>query len=266
MVERLEPSRLVLRARLPAGPCPPLGVVSVYRAHNARVLGRLIDQLAAPARIACWALDEPAEPLTWCTVGTGGGLRLPLLNRALEALGLSADAWLVLADDDVVMRSGSVADLVRAAGQLGFDVAQPSHGAGSTHSWPLHAHRRLTLARSTRFVETGPLLVMSPRARAVCLPLPEELGMGWGSEIRWATRLELRTGIVDAVTMVHTGRVAGAYDASGLDASGGVDGRRRIQAAGYVDLEDLQREDGRWRAWQRRPAWAAPTARGITPR
>lgn len=266
LLERAEPSHLLLRGRLPSAPCPPLGVVSVYRARNAPVLGRLITQIGAPTRVACWALDEPTEPLTSRTVGAGGGLRMPLLNRAVEALSLDDDAWLVIADDDVVLRSGTVADLVRAAVQLGLDVAQPSHGAGSSHSWPLHNRRRLTLARSTRFVETGPLLVMSPQARATCLPFPDELGMGWGSEVEWATRLELRTGIVDAITMVHTGRVAGAYDASGLDESGGAEGRRRIRAAGYADLADLQREDGRWRAWQRRPDWADPRRSGLTRR
>lgn len=264
LVEHVVPSAALLRARLPFTNCPPLGLVCVYRARNAGTVRSLLDRVGAPVNVALWALDSPVDGLAELTVGSGAGLRLPLLNRAAATLDMSDDAWLVITDDDVVMRTGRVADVVRAAAAMGLDVVQPSHGYGSTHSWPLNAHRVLTLARSTRFVETGPLLVMSPRARVLCLPLPEELGMGWGSEVVWGTLPQLRTGIIDAVTIVHTGRVAADYDASALHVTGGPEGLVRLRRAGYARVEDLQREQGRWRVWQRRPAWAAPTPRDIS--
>lgn len=265
LVEHVVPSAALLRARLPFTTCPPLGLVCVYRARNAGTVRSLLAQVGAPVDVALWALDSPVDGLAELTVGSGAGLRLPLLNRAAAALDMSDDAWLVLADDDVVMRAGRVADVVQAAAALGLDVAQPSHGYGSTHSWPLNAHRVLTLARSTRFVETGPLLVMSPRARSHCLPLPEELGMGWGSEVVWGTLPELRTGIIDAVTIVHAGRVAADYDASALQETGGEQGLARLRSVGYAGIEELQQEHGRWRAWQRRPAWACPAFRDVNP-
>jgi hypothetical protein len=231
-------------------------VAVVYRARNAEGVRRLLQGTKRPVRAALWALDEVAAPLAPWTVGAGPGTRLPLLNRLVAALGLPDEAWLLLADDDVELRRGSLDDLVRSAAYVGLDVAQPTHAAGSTYLWGINRHRVLTLARSTRFVETGPALLLSPLAQRLCLPLPEEFAMGIGSEAVWGARPEHRLGVLDAVTMVHTGHVGGAYDGQAeWDRTQPVV-RRLLEPAGLTSIKELAREDGRWRWWQPRPAWA----------
>lgn len=255
-LQRALPFDRLLRARTASvRELPPVVLALVYRSRNAATVHALLEGAGLPLTVALWALDEVAPQLAAQTVGCGPGGRFALLERAVSASGAGAGSWLVLADDDVHLSRGSLADLVRAALFVGFDVTQPAHGKGSTHFWALNRHRPLTYARSTRFVETGPLLLMSPRARAACLPLPPEFAMGIGSEAVWGGRPELRTGVVDAVTMVHTGTVGGAYDAPAEWDRTAPTVRSLLRDVGAETVQDLQRVDGAWRLWQQRPPW-----------
>ena len=85
--------------------------------------------------------------------------------------------------------------------------------------------------------------------------MPEELGMGWGIEMVWASYADigLRLGIVDAAGMRHLHRVAEAYSVSNEAAI-----RDKVVAAyGFVSMTEVQDERGRWRLWQRSPPWLA---------
>jgi hypothetical protein len=96
---------------------------------------------------------------------------------------------------------------------------------------------------------------MSPRARAACLPVPAAFAMGIGSEAVWGGRPELRTGVVDAVTMVHTGRIGAAYDAPAEWARTEPEVRRLLSVVGLSTVQELQVVDGTWRMWQSVPRW-----------
>jgi hypothetical protein len=104
--------------------------------------------------------------------------------------------------------------------------------------------------RRTTFVEQGPVLVLSARAQRALLPLPEDLGMGWGAEIRWADAIAasgLRLAIIDALAIQHL--MAGeGYDRN----------EQRIQLslildeAGIPSVEHMQHEHSRVGVWKGR--------------
>jgi len=107
------------------------------------------------------------------------------------------------------------------------------------------------VARSGGMVESGPLVLLGPAARALALPLPVELGMGWGVEVTW-WRLRakgIRLGIVDAVPMRHLAPLSDRYDTTAEQ------GRlaAAFRAEGLRDWGDLQCDDEVWRPWRRPP-------------
>lgn len=247
-----------------AGPDLPVAVVGVYRRANAHRLAAAIGD-GGPVRAALWALDEPAPALEDRTVGTGPGLRFELLNRLVRSLEpFPAAEWLAVLDDDVRFLAGDLRSAVRVAAAGGVDLAQPSHGRWSHLNWSATAHRPLSRVRLTRYVEQGPVALLGPAARTGLLPFPEDLGMGWGVEVRWASRTDLRMGIVDAVTISHDSPVrrSGAYD---IDEQWdqAVD---LLHRHGHRDFPDLQATLGTWRPWQRRPPWPAGDRRRDTGR
>ncbi len=256
LVERVEPPIAVPRLRWGKQPLPPLGIGLVYRARNSATVEKLLDSTRRPVRAALWALDDISPALAGRTVGTGPGTRVSLLNRTVDALKLPDDAWLLLADDDVKLCRGDLDDLLQLAAYVGLDVAQPTHAAGSTHLWGINRHRVLTMARSTRFVETGPALLMSPLAQRLCLPFRSEFAMGIGSEAVWGGRTELRLGVLDAVTMRHMGVVGGAYNGQAEWDRTLPFVTNLLKPLGVSSLKDLAHEEGRWRWWQTRPIWA----------
>jgi hypothetical protein len=212
LVQHADPVRLALRPA-PAGTA--IGLACVYRARNAPVVRGLLAQLPSSASVALWCLDGPSpQDLVDRTLGSGPGTRSALLNRLVATLPASLDA-LVLTDDDVRFSIGDLPRLVDAGRRLRLDVYAPAHLASSHAGWDFVRRRRGTFGRVTDFVEQGPLLVLSPRGREVVLPLPEDIGMSWGVEVRWwqeARARGARLGLVDAVAVRHLSPAAGAYD------------------------------------------------------
>jgi hypothetical protein len=235
LAQHLDPARLALR---PAPESLSFALVCVYRTRNAPVVRALLAQLPVSAQVRLWCLDgtAPAD-LAQVTVGTGAGNRPVLLNRLVAALSGSPDA-LVLADDDVRFCVGDLSRLVEAGARLGLDVYAPAHLASSHASWDFVRRRRWTFGRVTDFVEQGPLLVLSARGRKVVLPLPEDIGMSWGVEVRWwqrARELGARLGLVDAVAVRHLSPAAGAYDRAQQEGTL----RAELGRAGLTSLEQL---------------------------
>jgi hypothetical protein len=98
-------------------------------------------------------------------------------------------------------------------------------------------------ARSTRFVEIGPLFAVAPGVGGI-LPFPADANMGWGLEVTWSMLPGLALGIIDAVTIRHLVPVGTTYDigtaAEGLD--------RRVAAAGLAAMDDIMVTERRyWR-------------------
>lgn len=238
-------------------------IVGVYRATNAGIVETLLrPALADGWTTAWWALDAVAQSLAEHTVGVGEGRKLELLNETVRRHGTGGGP-LLLCDDDIAVRRGSLRELVDLCVRAGLDVAQPAHAPGSNVSHGITRSRPRSRVRLTTFVEGGPLVVMMPSAHARVLPLPESRGMGWGIELDWIDlqRDGLRLGIVDAVTVEHLEKVAAAYDDTELRTAM----RAELASRGADDWAPLQQTLAIWRPWQRRPPWA-PVGTGRLPR
>ncbi len=229
-------------------------VVGVYRHRNTAV----IDALRHEARdagwsVRFWALDSVPATLADVTVGCGQRTKFDALNSVLATGEPGPGDVVVVIDDDVTMPIGGLARFVGVMTEAGLDIAQPAHERRSYSSHPITVRRRLSRARLTSYVEIGPVFAFSAAARALALPFPADIGMGWGMELRWADLREegLRLGVVDDVTMRHLSPPALTYDA-------GPESQRLLSMLaerGVQSLGDLQRTSAVWRPWQSRPPW-----------
>ena len=234
-------------------------IVGVYRVANAPIVEALIGPALADGwSTAWWALDAIAPVLAEHTVGVGPGEKLPVLNETLRRHGPMRGA-LLLSDDDIAVRRGSLSDLVALCVRARLDLAQPAHAPGSNVSHGITRAQPRSRVRLTTFVEGGPLVVVMPTARERVLPLPESRGMGWGIELDWIDfqRQGMRLGIVDAVTVTHLEKVAATYDDTELRAAM----RAELDTRGVDDWAPFQRTLGVWRPWQRRAPWVSAEPR-----
>jgi hypothetical protein len=249
--ELIDPSPAMLARRTTRVPVPPLTFISIYRRAHADRVAAIVSDLPKDTRVALWSLDEHDPRLAHHTVGCGPGARVGLLNRLAEEC--ATNGWLLLSDDDVVFPAGGVTNLLAAASMAGLDVCQPSHAISSIANWRFTRSHRLSIVRETRFVESGPTVLFSPRGRDASFPLPSPDGMGWGLEATWGDpRLELRLGIVDAVRIRHVGAVAVTYDRATEEARGA----EALLALGLREWPELQKTSRVWRPWRRGPRWS----------
>jgi hypothetical protein len=231
-------------------------LLSVYRARNARVVGRLASScVRGGGTVRLWALDRTVPALSGWTVGSGPGGRLDLLNALLASAPVDEDAYVVVADDDAAFAlPGGYARFLRLVRRAAFDLAQPAHTRHfSNPSHPVTLRAPRSLARLTSFVEIGPVFAVGPAWRRSVLPFPEGLGMGWGLEADWygLHRRGARLGIVDASPVRHLGAVGTAYP-QGAERE---QMAARLAANGLGGLHEIQRTLGIWRPWQRTPPW-----------
>jgi hypothetical protein len=234
-------------------------VVGVYRRRNAHLVLAIVDPVrAAGWTTAWWALDEVDDRLADITVGAGPGVRLPLLNEIVSRAA-AEPGWLVVSDDDVVFARRNIVELVALCADADLDLAQPARcDDNSRHEYnvahPITRARRLSRARTTTFVECGPLFVVGPRWRDRIVPFPEERGMGWGIELDWN---ELhgqgcRLGIVDGVRIEHRGEPGAEYD-FGLHVTRV---HAELEARGLRGWADVQHTLEVWKPWRRLPPWS----------
>lgn len=227
-------------------------LVGVYRARYASFVERLVRQAEKyNIEVALWALDEIAPALASSTRGTGPGLRLELLNRVND-FG-DATGPLIVVDDDISVATGDLGLLLRRAQQADLSLAQPAHGPGSFVSHQITAQRRGSRVRRTRFVEVGPLVVLSPAARHALTPFPEDFDMGWGLDVVWSDlrRSGHHLGIVDDVTMVHHQPAATAY--SVVEAREAL--TRSLSERELKDMRSLNRSISIWPRPLPMPLW-----------
>lgn len=254
--QRLDPSRLALESSPTLG---AVAVVSVYRARNAQLLRGALSSLP-DAEVRLWSLDGcvPTD-LADATVGTGPGMRFPLLNRLIADLPQEVRRdGLILLDDDVHFVVGHLSALLAAGRRMSLDVYQPAQTARSHGSWPITYRERLTFARVTDYVEQGPVVVLSAAGQSALLPLPEDMGMAWGVEARWwraSLEHRLRQGVVDAVALRHLVPPGRHYDRAEQD----VVLARELAKVGLTDIRQLQRVHERMSAWE---AWRSRAPHG----
>jgi hypothetical protein len=231
---------------------PPRALlVSIYRKRNAEEVEALLreDDLSW-CDVRLWSLDEVPESLERWTVGSGPGTKFALLNALLE--GCAADQYVIVADDDIVFKRGSLRDLVTLGARAEFGLFQATHARHSYWSYRITKRFRLAMARETAFVEIGPLFVIAPAWRSAFLPFPDDIGMGWGLELEWLKvhQQGCRFGVVDDVSLVHLGPLGETYDVTEEDER--LEQREREIG---VSLGEMQRNESIWYRWQSTPPW-----------
>ena len=242
--------------RPPKGfPCPePVWFGAIYRARNTAIVEKLLVPVAGQQwDIHLWALDALSPPLERYTSGVGPGGKFDLLQRLLDRSPPTPSSWVVLSDDDYLMRRGTLAQLVALTKASGFDLAQPAHRRFVNVSHHITLVRPRVVARRTHFVEIGPVIVMSPLAQSKLLPFPTAW-MGWGVEMLWSRASlngEIHLGIVDAVTVEHLHPPGIRYD---IDAARD-EQEHFLNQAGIRSYSDVQTNVAWWRRPRSAPDW-----------
>lgn len=238
---------------------PPWSLLMVpYRAAYAQTVARLVAEAEALGMdVALWAVDEVAPELARHTVGCGPGGRVDLLSAIWLADPDRPAGPVVMVDDDVHITRGDLRVLLAIVDECGFDLAAPSHDGRGEWSIRFTLTRPLSVARWTTFIEGGPFVVVGPRWRDRVLPLPPDLGMGWGLELVWWDLVPegCRLGIVDAVAIHHAVSAGQSYGLGPEQARG----REMLHDRGLSRLSETYDVRGRWWCWQRRPRWSAPS-------
>lgn len=232
----------------------PVACVCVYRYRNSAYVRTLMRQLPR-ARVALHALDSVHPDLAKWTISDGAGQRMPLLNRLIETLDPRDDEYICIADDDVTfIPDGRESPFIGIAASAGLDIFQPAHAWGSHATFGITRHEPLSVVRLTRFVESGPLTVFSPRVRSQVLPFASRFRMGWGADIAWSRLVDqgFRLGVVDATPIVHHEKVGAGYS---NDAEAALE-RREATESGVATAHDVATNVGlTWRPWQKVPKW-----------
>jgi hypothetical protein len=242
---------------------PTAALVGIYRRRNAHHVREIVEVAReAGWNIAWWALDDVDDRLADDTVGVGSGTKLPLLNEVVSRAGIET-GWLVVADDDVIFTHGDVVELVELCEQADLDLAQPARSDDNSRYEYNVAHaitlaQRWSRARTTTFVEVGPLFVVGPRWWDRIVPFPAGRDMGWGASLDWAELCEqgCRLGIIDAIRVAHNGQVGLEYDFD-------VQVTRiheELTDRGLAGWKDVQRTLEVWRPWQSVPPWLRSAA------
>ena len=247
MIRRRRPGLAAVRSR-------PVLVLSVYRARNAAILAPAVEDACAHGwDVRLWALDEVAPELAPWTSGSGPGAKFPLLNALVTSTDVARFDWIVVVDDDVELRPGSLARLFAIAEHAGLDLVQPAHTELSHRTFPITERRPLTVARRTSYVEIGPVFAVRRPWIERVVPFPAHHDMGWGLELEWfdLAREGARLGVVDSMAVRHLGPVGRGY--RWRDEYARIE--HDVEARGLDSFRDIQQTLGTWRPWQTDAPW-----------
>lgn len=178
-------------------------ILSVGRPDNATATATAVAELERSRHDVAIRLIAPAP----------GAGKWANLNAALAGEPLDSEDWLLLVDDDVVLGERFLDPFLFLAERFGLRLAQPAHAFNSNAAWSVTRRRPGVLARTTSFVEIGPVTALHSDTFSLLLPFPD-LHMGWGLDVHWAALAAERgwpVGIVDATPIRHTRPVASAY-------------------------------------------------------
>jgi GT2 family glycosyltransferase len=219
------PERLALQRVARGDPRRRVLVVGVARTENARDVAAIRRELERSRHRVEIHLDPPAP----------GAGKWRNLNAALAAYPPQGHDWLLLVDDDVRLPRGFLDAFLLIAERFGLRLAQPAHAFASHAAWTVTRRRPGVLARTTRFVEIGPVTAIHRDAFPALLPFPD-LGMGWGLDSHWSAVAAERgwaVGVVDATPIRHLRPVAGGYahDGAIAEAEAFLDGRAYVTRA-----------------------------------
>lgn len=124
--------------------------------------------------------------------------------------------WIVITDDDVGATDGFIDTYIAIAQRADLAISQPAHCFASYASFEITRRRFGSLARTSHFVEIGPLTVLHSRTFSQLLPFPPSRWC-WGIDALWseiARKNGWRMGIVDATPIQHLAPVGKSYNSA----------------------------------------------------
>ncbi len=232
----------------------------VYRRRNAHLVKQLATEAASIGmRVLLWGLDGTCPSLANWTVGDGPGARNVLLSRLFNLAAPDSNEYVLIADDDIEFAVGGLARFLVLAHQAGFMLAQPTHMLDSHYSFRFTCGQPHLLARSTLFVEIGPMVLVHPAFRGRVFPLHAHLEMGWAEAVYWhkARARDERFGMIDAIRIRHLSPV-------GLDYDKMLEQRQLDQTLdeeGVPTIHHMLCTVDRWFRWQAHAPWVTSTSR-----
>jgi hypothetical protein len=198
----------------PETPSRSVLVMSVYRPGTERLSRELGNLVSSHHRVRLALGSTGAATIDGTVAENLGGGKFQNLNAIWTAAGGGDPDWTLLVDDDLGLPPRFLDRFVAACERFGFVLAQPAQTLMSHAAWPVTRRRGGQLARTTRFVEIGPVTAMSREVARELMPFPE-LRYGWGLDAHWAALAEekgWRLGVVDALPVRHEhAPVAAAY-------------------------------------------------------
>ncbi|HCK28812.1 hypothetical protein [Acinetobacter ursingii] len=139
--------------------------------------------------------------------------KFKLLNNILKEIDIQQYDLIIFSDDDIFIRKNFIDVYTHYINEYKFKLAQP---ARTKHSYYDHKiclqFDNKTLARSTNFVEIGPVFSITQDVFDKFLPFPEESPMGYGLDYVWpiiSRENQFRIGIIDATPVDHSYRAQG---------------------------------------------------------
>lgn len=244
-------------------------IVGVYRHKNAPIVAAITHEAKKYQwKVCLWALDRIHPSLESCSLGSGSGLKFPLLNELIRHEKLSEFDWVVVTDDDFLFEYGSLATFLALAGKAGMALVQPSHSSASFSTYPFSLCNASAIARLTTFVEIGPVFAVGRAWYDKVFPFPEEKAMGWGLDVEWSDLRNhgARLGIIDWVAVRHLHPVAANYNT----VQETVQLRESLRVRGLLLDEDvvgarqslagMQRTVATWHLWHACPPWLGPSS------
>lgn len=132
--------------------------------------------------------------------------KFSLLNQILADIDISDYQHLIVTDDDIELCEGFIDRYLAIIERRGFALSQPARTRDSYIDHYFVAQLNGVESRRSRFVEIGPLFVISKSAFPIILPFDEAAPMGWGLDLVWPKQIEkegLSLGIVDATPIGH---------------------------------------------------------------
>ncbi len=135
--------------------------------------------------------------------------RSVMLNRLLAHEDVDAFEYVVVCDDDVVVRRGFLDLFLGLQAYHDLSLAQPARTKNSWIDHPITQRVDESECRFTRFVEIGPIFSIHRKLFKHLLPLDIASPMGWGLDFVWPAIVEtqgLHMGIIDAAPVDHSMR------------------------------------------------------------
>lgn len=130
-----------------------------------------------------------------------------MLNRLLAKEKVDDYEYLIVCDDDVVVRRGWLDFFLELQAKHDIALAQPARTGNSWVDHPITRQVPASECRFTRFVEIGPVVSIHRSLFASLLPFDITSPMGWGLDFIWPVtvgELGLNMGIIDAAPVDHS--------------------------------------------------------------